>query len=94
MERSFGGSLSRSGPRPFLNCPRPSWFPINRYLPPSLGYSWVPICTWGQWGGEYLVEELPYFVDVDFRVDSPGHSKSVSPHVTKQIRSPKDEGII
>ena len=36
------------------------------------------------------MEELSYFLDVDFRMDSPGHSKALSPHVTKQVRLPKD----
>ena len=40
------------------------------------------------------MEELPYFVDVDFRMDSPGHSKSLSPHVTKQVRLPKNGDVI
>ena len=37
---------------------------------------------------------MSYFVDVDFRMDSPGHSKSLSPHVTKQVRLPKNGDII
>ena len=47
----------------------------------------------GHWGGECLVEELPYFVDVDFIMDSLGHSKSLSPRVTKQVGLPKDGDI-
>ena len=56
-----------------------------------LGYRFAP---GGRWAGENLVEELPYFVDVDFRMDSPGHSKSLSPHVTKQVRLPKNGDVI
>ena len=29
----------------------------------------------GSWHGAYVVEELSYFLDVAFRMDSPGHSK-------------------
>ena len=38
--------------------------------------------------------ELPYFVDVDFRMGSPGRSKSLSQHVTKQVRLPKNGDVI
>ena len=41
-----------------------------------------------------MVEDLPYFVDVDFRMGSLGHSKSLSPHGTKQVRLPKDGDIM
>jgi hypothetical protein len=41
-----------------------------------------------------LVEELSYFVDVDFNMDSPGHSKSLSPYVTKRVRLPKEGDIL
>ena len=41
-----------------------------------------------------MVEELSYFVDVDFRMDSPGHSRSLAPHVTKQARLPTGGEII
>ena len=40
------------------------------------------------------MEELPYFVDVDFRMGSPGHSKSLSPHVTSQVRLPKNGDVM
>jgi hypothetical protein len=40
------------------------------------------------------VEEPPYFVDVDFRMDSSGHSKSLAPHVTKQVRLPQNGDVI
>jgi hypothetical protein len=39
-------------------------------------------------------EDLTYFVDVDFRVDAPGHRKSISPHVTKQVRLPQGNAVI
>ena len=48
-----------------------------------MGYRCAP---GGGWSGEYLVEELTYVSDIDFKMDAPGHSKSRSPHVTKQIR--------
>jgi hypothetical protein len=57
----------------------------------SLGYRFAP---GGHWSGEYLVVELPYFVGVEFRVDSPGHAKAMSPHVTKQVRLPKEGDMI
>ena len=41
-----------------------------------------------------MVEELSYFADIDSRVGSPGHSKSMSPHATKQVRLPKEGHII
>ena len=37
---------------------------------------------------------LSYFVDVDFKRDSPGHYKSLSPHATNQVRLPKEGDII
>ena len=40
------------------------------------------------------MDELSYFLDVGFRMDSPGHSKSLSPHVTKQVRLPKDGEVV
>ena len=42
----------------------------------------------GTWGGEYLVESLGYVADVDFSYSAVGHSKVLSPHVTKQVRLP------
>ena len=47
----------------------------------------------GTGSGEYLVKELSYFADVGFKMDSPGRSKSLSPHVTKQARL-QLEGVI
>ena len=55
-----------------------------------LGYRFAP---GGGWNGEYLVRELSYFTDVNLRMDAPGHSKSLSPHVTKQVRLPKEGDI-
>ena len=40
------------------------------------------------------MEELPYLVDVDVRMDAPGHSKSMYPHVTKHVRLPKDGDVV
>ena len=31
-----------------------------------------------------------YIVGVDFRMDAPGHSRSLASHATKQVRVPKD----
>ena len=41
-----------------------------------------------------MIEDLSYFVVVDFRLDAPGHRKSISPHVTKQVRLPQGGAII
>jgi hypothetical protein len=56
-----------------------------------LGYRLAP---GGTWNGEYLVEDLSYFVDVDFRMDAPRHKKSVSPRVTKQVRLPQNGTVL
>ena len=41
-----------------------------------------------------MVEELPYSVDVDFRIAPLGQSRSLSPHVAKQVRLPKNGDVI
>jgi hypothetical protein len=55
-----------------------------------LGYRFAP---GGAWNGEYLVEDLSYFTDLDFRMDAPGHRRALSPHVTKQVRRPQGSTI-
>ena len=55
-----------------------------------LGYRLAP---GGTWNGEYLVEDLSYFTDIDFRMDAPGHRKTLSPHVTKQVRLPQGSTV-
>jgi hypothetical protein len=37
---------------------------------------------------------LEYFADVDFSYSAVGHSKVLSPHVTKQVRLPKGGEVI
>jgi hypothetical protein len=48
----------------------------------------------GTWNGEYLVEDLSYFLAVDFRPDAPGHSTVLSPHVVKQLRVPRGGKVL
>ena len=56
------------------------------------GVSWVYVCPAEVLGaGSSLVGELSYAADVDFRIDALGHSKSLSPHDTPQVRLPKGE---
>jgi len=55
-----------------------------------LGISFAP---GGTWNGEYLVEEMTYFLDIDFCQEAPGHSRVLTPHVTKQVRLPAN-GIV
>jgi len=56
-----------------------------------LGYRFAP---GGSWNGEYLVEEMTYFLDVDFSQEAPGHSRVLTPHVTKQVRLPANGKVI
>jgi hypothetical protein len=50
-----------------------------------LGYRFAP---GGAWNGEYLVEDLSYFLDLDFSQEALGHARVLAPHVTKQVRLP------
>ena len=75
--------------------PPPNWCLVSRCRQPRvcifMGYRCAP---GGHWIGEYLMEELPDFVDVDIRMDSPGLSKSLPPHVTKHVMLPAGGDII
>ena len=75
--------------------PSPTKYKTDKPLPAGmygifLGYRFAP---GGAWNGEYLVEDLSYFADLDFRMDAPGHRKALSPHVTKQVRRPQGSTI-
>ena len=72
--------------------PSPTKGIVDKPLPAALqgmflGYR---VALGGTWNGEYLVESLECFADVDFSYSAVGHSKVLSPHVTKQIRLPRD----
>jgi len=76
--------------------PSPTKGRIDKPLPSALqgiflGYRFA---LGGTWNGEYLVESLEYFADVDFSYSAVGHSKVLSPHVTKQVRLPKGGEVI
>ena len=76
--------------------PSPTKYKTDKPLPTGmygifLGYRLAP---GGTWNGEYLIEDLSHFVDIDFRMDAPGHRKSVSPHVTKQVRLPQGGAVV
>ena len=49
-----------------------------------LGYRLAP---GGTWNGEYLVEDLSYFTDIDFRMDALGHRKTLSPTLLSRFVS-------
>ena len=72
--------------------PSPTKLAPHKPLPSaSFGILWgYRFALGGHWSGECLPEERPDFVDVEFRMDSPRYSKSLSPHATKQVRQPKD----
>ena len=70
--------------------PSPTKGHVDKPLPTGqqgifLGYRFAP---GGRWNGEYLVENLEYFAGLDFSSDAVGHSRVLSPHVTKQVRVP------
>ena len=41
-----------------------------------------------------MVGELSYFVDVDFRMEAPGHSKSPPPRIATHVRLSKGGEVI
>jgi hypothetical protein len=49
-----------------------------------LGYRFAP---GGAWNGEYLVEDLIYFMDLEFSQEAPGHARALAPLVTKQVQN-------
>ena len=75
--------------------PSPTKYKTDKPLPTGmygifLGYRFPP---GGAWNGEYLVEDLSYFTDLDFRVGALGHRKTLSPHITQQVRRPQGSTI-
>ena len=76
--------------------PSPTRGRVDKPLPSTLqgvflGYRFA---LGGTWDGEYLVESLEYFADFGFSYSVVGHSKVLSPHVTKQVRLPKGGEVI
>ena len=70
--------------------PSPTKGRVDKPLPTGqhgvfLGYRCAP---GGTWSGEYLVENLEYFAGLNLSCDAVGHSKTLVPHVTKQVRLP------